>query len=488
MSSLKRIWNKKESKDRSEGAGVKRIALKGLLWVTLLLVCCTILSRIADGLTVAVVRTQTPASSAIQHAFSFEGRVESDPKNDLPVTARPGLLIEQILVTEGQRVRAGDTLLVLDASPLREEYVALQRQADALTLQYKGARNDAHALSKEQDTQLDRATEDYYTALSDAERAIQNAQEDVEMAQQAVVRQQFSRYPSEEAIAAAETQLRLQERALEEAQLNYEKIQKEYKRRMQDADAATVSYSNAKLLELQLSQVKEDMQNLAELAGVSVPTADTEEDDNKKTAEAPAVQVDDFPATLSVTAPKDGIVTSVRTGVGDLTGSAALLLINSGESLRFIGTITQEQAEFAKVGAELSVLFYGEKEACRLSVSELAPSRQSESLLELSAAIPQDLQIAPGTGGKAECRQRSQQYELCLPISALYRESAQPYVLVAGETETALGSEWVLTAVEVEVLESNETMAAVNGGLNIRSQVVVGADRPVRAGSRVRLE
>ena len=61
-------------------------------------------------------------------------------------------------------------------------------------------------------------------------------------------------------------------------------------------------------------------------------------------------------------------------------------------------------------------------------------------------------------------------------------------VLVAEPAETVLGTQTLLRKVSVQVLEQNESLAALEpGSLHSEQQVVTASDRAVGSGSRVRV-
>jgi len=91
----------------------------------------------------------------------------------------------------------------------------------------------------------------------------------------------------------------------------------------------------------------------------------------------------------------------------------------------------------------------------------------------------------PGTGGTLRVSQKSAS-GLCVPLSALYSDGTQQYVLSVWETATAMGTEWTVTRVNVSVSDSNESYATITG-LSGDAQIVTTADRTLKDGDRVRI-
>ena len=80
-------------------------------------------------------------------------------------------------------------------------------------------------------------------------------------------------------------------------------------------------------------------------------------------------------------------------------------------------------------------------------------------------------------------------YACCVPLSALYGQKGQEYVLVLDTRDSVLGEVQVARKVPVTVIEKNETTAALQEGTLSGSQkIITETDREIADGSRVRLQ
>ena len=107
----------------------------------------------------------------------------------------------------------------------------------------------------------------------------------------------------------------------------------------------------------------------------------------------------------------------------------------------------------------------------------------------LTVQIPAD-NLALGANIHLSFTKKSQLYTCCVPLSALRLDSRnQPYVLIVEQAESIMGDELQARKVNVTVLEQNATMVAISeGSIGPKDLLIVGADREIDSGSRVRVE
>ena len=111
--------------------------MKGFAWLLLAMFLFTIISRAADALTVAKVSVAGPSSRKLQYRVSVEGRIEKN--REISVLTCPELLVKSIRVSEGQRVKKGDTLAKLDQASIMEQIDKLEDEKRSLELEDEAA-------------------------------------------------------------------------------------------------------------------------------------------------------------------------------------------------------------------------------------------------------------------------------------------------------------------------------------------------------------
>ena len=101
-------------------------------WISLffaVMILFTILSRAIYQYGTAVVRTEMPSSGTINHTVQITGKVLQN--QELAVTTIGGLRIGSICVNEGQQVKQGDVLFILDLDYLDEAILKHNRSRPA---------------------------------------------------------------------------------------------------------------------------------------------------------------------------------------------------------------------------------------------------------------------------------------------------------------------------------------------------------------------
>ena len=152
-----------------------------LLAVMLLL---TAISRAAASFTVAQVRVEQPEARRIVHTVNGDGIIEK--MDERPVYAPADVLVADVRVKEGQAVKKGDVLALLDMDSINEKINSVSDEIEELRLlnQAIAAREQEDAREKSKAT--GRAKEDYDNTLSDGKAQEKEADERVEDAKQKV--------------------------------------------------------------------------------------------------------------------------------------------------------------------------------------------------------------------------------------------------------------------------------------------------------------
>ena len=83
--------------------------------------------------------------------------------------------------------------------------------------------------------------------------------------------------------------------------------------------------------------------------------------------------------------------------------------------------------------------------------------------------------------------QRSSNYDVVIPSSAIRQDSNGSFVLMVTSKNTPLGNRYTAKRVDVNVLASDDKNSAVSGGLSNWDYVITSSNAPVEPGSKVRL-
>ena len=212
-----------------------------------------------------------------------------------------------------------------------------------------------------------------------------------------------------------------------------------------------------------------------------------------------------------VTAPVSGMVTAVTIQAGSMTtGSGDILMTDASEGTRLSVTFSSDQREFLAEGNQVLVTLTGSeagvnKTPKRTMIKSVADSEALEQIvgnpadtdgstengqsaqgsITVVVDLPSDT-FPVGSTAKLEVETQGTYYDVCIPASALHiQQQEQYYVYVVEERSSVLGTEWIVRHVDVELLDKNESLAAVQG-LSSEQEVLTESSRTVEDGSRVK--
>ena len=81
----------------------------------------------------------------------------------------------------------------------------------------------------------------------------------------------------------------------------------------------------------------------------------------------------------------------------------------------------------------------------------------------------------------------SKKYDTCVPLNVLHSDGEKYYVYVINEKETILGTETAVDKVQVEILDKNNELAAIDGYFSWDQQFVLSSSKSLRDGDRIRV-
>ncbi|MCD8232040.1 MAG: biotin/lipoyl-binding protein [Clostridiales bacterium] len=161
--------------DKEKKASLQIRALRWLAAFLVLMVLLTLLSRAADSVTIAKVRTISVSGGTLTHEISADGSISAN--REVSVSVAAGVKIASVEAAAGTSVKEGDVLLYLDTDDLKEKLETAEEELEILEAAASDkAANEAIVASGEQKT-LSRAQEDYNAAVSDADEAVTDAKE-----------------------------------------------------------------------------------------------------------------------------------------------------------------------------------------------------------------------------------------------------------------------------------------------------------------------
>lgn len=254
-----------------------------------------------------------------------------------------------------------------------------------------------------------------------------------------------------------------------------------YQNKLADANAAL---KNAQavydLLKTEQTELAADINAELDLAKANKDIADKREE---------IAKLKEKSMGAAITAPVAGTVTSLAYVAGETTkpeeAAAVIQVEGKGFSLSF--AVTNEQAKKVQVGdvAELQNAWYYEDVQAILAA--IKPDPESGGQKKLLVFDVTGTSIQAGQALNLSVGQRSAEYELVVPNSAIREDSNGKFILTVESKSSPLGNRYIATRVDVEVLASDDNNTAISAGLYGYEYVITTSTKPVEAGKQVRL-
>ena len=190
----------------------------------------------------------------------------------------------------------------------------------------------------------------------------------------------------------------------------------------------------------------------------------------------------------TIDAPVDGIVMNVNKAAGEKTEPEEALAVMqvAGKGFTLVFSATTEQARKLSVGdiAELQNAWYYDNVKATLTSIKPDPDDPAQKK-QLTFQIEGDVQS--GQSLSLSVGQRSADYELVVPNSAIREDNNGKFILIVESKSSPLGNRYIATRVDVEVVASDDTHTAISAGLYGYEYVITTATKPVEVGKQVRL-
>lgn len=254
-----------------------------------------------------------------------------------------------------------------------------------------------------------------------------------------------------------------------------------WQNRLADANAAL---KNAQAV---YDLLKEEQTSLAADINAELDLSKTNKDIQKKKEEIERLKEKSMGS--AVKAPVAGTITTVKYVAGETTQPEDVMAVIQPEGKGFTLSIsvTNEQAKKVQIGdmAELQNSWYYDDARVMLSAIKPDPDNPGTNKLLVfdvsGSTIQADQSLSISVG------QRSQEYELVVPNSAIREDNDGKFILTVESKSSPLGNRYIATRVGVEVLASDDNNSAISAPLYGWEYVITTSTKPVEAGKQVRL-
>lgn len=416
----------------------RAIAGKALIVFLCIMIALTWGNNMLQEMTIATIATTTIQKGALEKQVSASGTLAS--AHVVPVIAEESARVMDVLVTEGGLVREGGILFILDYTDL----VAAERDA-VLACEETMA-------SKQQS--LNWAAADLSTL------ALNRVNEKLRVVAE-----------KESGLLAAQAALDAED-ATEEQREAYALAKEAYDAELVKLDSDT--------------QTRDYVTKYGELGKAQASLADAKQ---AYAALLDATVLDEASGryTLPIRSPVDGSVvsSSISNGTMVATSSPAITLHSQEDGLVLCVQVTESQAEEMAIGDEATISAGSGKATAQ--IDSIAISTVKEGMFDVTFTLPGDM-ASVGMKATMDYRKRTQSYDIIIPLSALHSDGSGDFVYVVEQSDTSLGAKLTVRRVDVTVLATDNSRAALQGGISQKDTIVVRSNRDIADGDRVRLE
>lgn len=188
-----------------------------------------------------------------------------------------------------------------------------------------------------------------------------------------------------------------------------------------------------------------------------------------------------------ISAPTDGLVTKILVTTGETTTEdTAIRMADQNSGYKFTATLDKTTAKYLAKGDKITLDIGNDTTVEGLTVDNIDVSKDDKNTYEISVSIPAKVKNL-GSIATMKVEKASKKYDTCVPLNALHSDGEKYYVYVINEKETILGTETAVDKVEVEVLDKNNELAAIDGYFSWDQKFVTNSSKTLRNGDRVRL-
>lgn len=184
----------------------------------------------------------------------------------------------------------------------------------------------------------------------------------------------------------------------------------------------------------------------------------------------------------------DGVVSAVNVQPDDTTapGNPLAIIDIAEEGYTVEVSVEADKVKKVKTGvkAELVNNWNGQAEAVLQKIKNDTTAGSRNKILVFS--ITGDVESGSFIELSIPCGSAS--YDAIVPKSAVYQDKDGYFVLKVSSKSSPFGNRYYAERVKVEVLASDETSHAVQGGISRGDSIITAASKPVSAGDQVRMK
>lgn len=192
--------------------------------------------------------------------------------------------------------------------------------------------------------------------------------------------------------------------------------------------------------------------------------------------------------STQVLAPISGTISAINVTLGQNTDTseAVIVMQPEGQAYTLSFSVTNEQAKriaVGDIGEPVNSYWYNDLTA---TVASIKPD-QNDPNKSKTVTFNIDGDVTAGQSITLSVGQKSANYDLIVPTSAIREDNNGKFILIVTSKSTPLGNRYTATRYDVEVLSSDDSQSAISAALYGYEYVITTSTKPINPGDMVRM-
>lgn len=215
--------------------------------------------------------------------------------------------------------------------------------------------------------------------------------------------------------------------------------------------------------------------------------------ENISTAQAEVDKLEGEVGASEIVAPISGTIMEVRVTSGKETpndgGNENVLFTMQpqGDGFTMSFSVTNDQAKRLSVGDVAEPVNAWRYDDMQIVLESIRPDRSNPSENKMLTFSISGENIVAGQSLNVSVGQKSAQYDLVVPNSAIREDNSGKFILIIEAKNSPIGTRYTATRVDVQVVASDDTKSAITGALYGYEYVITTSTKPIQPGQQVRL-
>ena len=190
-----------------------------------------------------------------------------------------------------------------------------------------------------------------------------------------------------------------------------------------------------------------------------------------------------------ISSPVAGTISRIDVTAGNTVNPGQVLIVidvtDRGYSLSF--PVSNEQARNLQVGTEAEVTMnYWNRQDISAMLTAIRTDPQNPSSSKL-LTFTMSGEVTAGATYSITVGQRSANYEIIVPNSAVKSDSNGDFILIVEEKSNPISTRYIARRIDVTVIASDDIYSAVSGAVTNADFVITTATKPIEAGTQVKI-